>query len=131
MGVSLRAVLAATALALLLAGPATASEALSDVNVKDLTLAVNRKGEALLTYKRESGAIRRVLVWGAVNSLTPSPTVPQVRFKYDYAGGWGKYRKLYWKTFRSACSKYDGPKLAYAIASCKAPDGTYWLTRHG
>ena len=126
---SLRAVLAAAALALFLAAPAMASEALSDVNVKGLTLAVNRKGEALLTYKRESGAIRRVLVWGAVNSLTPSPTVPQVRFKYDYAGGWGKYRKLYWKTFSSACGKYDGPRLAYTIASCKAPDGSYWLVQ--
>lgn len=128
MGVGNRLLLVLV-LAAVAAGPAAASEPLSDVNVKDVTLGVNRKGEALLTYKRESGAIRRVLVWGAVNSLTPSPTVPQVRFKYDYAGGWGKYRKLYWKTFRSACGRYDGPQLAYIVASCKAPDGTYWLAQ--
>ena len=118
-----------TLAALALAAPAAASEPLSDMNAKDVTLAVNRKGEALVTYKRESGAIRRVLVWGAINALTPSPTIPQVRFKYDYAGGWGKYRKLYWRTFRSACRTYDGPRLPYVVASCKAPDGSYWLVQ--
>jgi hypothetical protein len=114
-------------MALALASPAVASEPLSDMNAKDVKLAVNGKGEALITYKRENGAVRRVLVWGAVNALTPSATVPQVRFKYDYAGGWGKYRTLYWKKFKNACGKYDGPSLPYAVAACKAPDGTYWL----
>jgi hypothetical protein len=125
----LRGLLAVLVLAAVAAGPAAASEGLSDVNVTALTLAVNGKGEALLTYKRENGAVRRVLVWGALNALTPSPSVPQVRLKYDYAGGWGKYRKLYWKTFKNACRPYDGPRLPYAIASCKAPDGTYWLVQ--
>jgi hypothetical protein len=119
---------AAVSLALIAAAAApvaTASEPLADKNVKLISFAVNTKGEALITYARGT-AIRRVLVWGAINALTPSPTVPQVRFKYDYAGGWGKYRKQYWKTFKNACRKYDGPELAYAIATCKAPDGTYW-----
>ena len=112
--------------AFVLAAPASASEPLSDFNVRDVTLAVNRKGEALITYKRETGAIRRVLVWGAVDARPPSPDVPQVRFKYDYAGGWGKYRKLTWKTFGKACGRYDGPGLPYLVKACKAPDGTYW-----
>ena len=124
-----RALLSAFLVAAVAAGPAAASEALSDVNVEGLTLAVNRKGEALLTYKRENGTIRRVLVWGAVDSLRPDAVVPQVRFKYDYAGGWGKYRKLYWRTFRSACRPYDGPALVYLLASCKAPDGSYWAVQ--
>jgi hypothetical protein len=124
-----RGLLALLVLAAVGAGSAAASEPLADVNVKDLKLAANARGEALLTYKRENGATRRVLVWGAVNARTPNPTVPQVRFKYDYSGGWGKYRKLYWKTFRNACRKYDGPELPYAIASCKAPDGTYWIVQ--
>jgi hypothetical protein len=111
------------------AAPAHASEPLSDVNVQDLKLAVNRKGEALLTYRRESGAIRRVLVWGAIDARPPDPNVPQVRFKYDYAGGWGKYRRLYWKTFGSACGRYDGPGLVYLVAACKAPDGSYWAAQ--
>jgi hypothetical protein len=30
----------------------------------------------------------------------------------------------YWKTF--TCPRYDGPAVAYQIAACKAPDGSYW-----
>jgi hypothetical protein len=53
--------------------------------------------------------------------------VPQVRFRFDYAGGWGKYRKPgYWRSFRNACAPYDGPRLANFVAACKAPDGSYW-----
>ena len=124
-----RSLLTVLVYAAVAAGSAGASEGLSDVNVEGLTLGVNHKGEALLTYKRESGAIRRVLVWGAVDARTPDPIVPQVRFKYDYAGGWGKYRKLYWRTFKSACRRYDGPAVPYLVASCKAPDGSYWAAQ--
>jgi hypothetical protein len=105
---------------------ALASEPLADRNVKLISLAVNAKGEAMITYAAGT-KVKHVLVWGAVNALTPSPTVPQVRFKYDYAGGWGKYRKLYWKTFKNACGKYDGPDVPYTVATCKAPDGSYWV----
>jgi hypothetical protein len=111
---------------LVAARPAHASEPFSNTNVKNANLAVNRNGEALVTYTTEAGQVRRVLVWGALNALVPTEGVPQVRFKYDYAGGWGKYRKLYWKTFSNACRKYDGPQLVYLVAACKAPDGTYW-----
>lgn len=107
---------------------ATASEAIADTNVRNVTLAVNTKGEALLTYIRASGTVRHVLAYGAINA-NPSTdaTVPQVRFKWDYAGGWGKYRNAkYWKTFRNACQPYDGPALPYFVAGCKAPDGSYW-----
>ena len=53
---------------------------------------MNTKGEALLTYTRTSGVSRRVLAWGAINAPHADPGVPQVAFKCDYAGGWGKYR---------------------------------------
>lgn len=114
---------------LVLAAPAFASEALSDKNVRELKLAVNRKGEALVTYRRADGRIRRVLVWGGVNASHPTPDRPQVRFRYDYAGGWGKYRKPYWKGFRNACRPYDGPALAYVVAACTASDGSYWAVQ--
>ena len=39
-----------------------------------------------------------MLAWGALNACT-QPRVPQVRFRYDYAGGWGKYRRAVWKRF--------------------------------
>lgn len=108
--------------------PASASEPLSNTNVRQITLQVNAKGEALLTYKLRSGTWRHVLVWGAVNANAPSATTPQVRFKYDYAGGYGKYHNAnYWKTFKkSQCGTYDGPALALYVAACKAPDGSYW-----
>ena len=53
-------------------------------------------------------------------------TRPQVKLKLDYAGGWGKYRRDYWRGFDNACSAYDGPKLGWFVGGCKAPDGSYW-----
>jgi len=107
-----------------LAGPASSSQ-LIDRNAQNVRLAVNRKGEALLTY-RVSGRLRRVLAWGAVNARTPNPNLRQVRFRKDYAGGWGKYRSNYWKRFRNSCRRYDGPALPYFVTGCKAADGSYW-----
>jgi hypothetical protein len=109
------------------AARAQASQWLSDTNVAKATLQVNRKGEALVTYTRSNGLVRHVLVWGAINALAPTSGLPQVRFKFDYAGGFGKYRKPgYWKTFANACRPYDGPALADFLVGCKAPDGSYW-----
>jgi hypothetical protein len=118
--------LLATVVAAVVAGPALASAKLADVDVTDVELKVNAKGEALVTYRRANGQPRRLLAWGAVNAAHPSPTTPQVRFQFDYAGGWGKYRKPVWRTFRNACAAYDGPPLVYLVAACKAPDGSYW-----
>ena len=111
-----------------LASPALASEPMSDFNATSQSLSVNAKGEALITYTRADGKVRHILAWGAVNANAPvDAAVRQVRFKYDYAGGWGKYRKAsYWSTFRNGCAPYDGPALVYLVAACKAPDGTYW-----
>jgi hypothetical protein len=52
-----------------------------------------------------------------------------VRFKLDYAGGWGKYRTLYWQHFGGSCGSYDGPGLVNMVAACKAPDGSYWAAQ--
>ena len=74
--------------------------------------------------------MRHVLLWGAINARTPDPNVPQVAFKADYAGGWGKYRDgSYWKTFKNACKPYDGPGLAFGVTACTAPDGSYWAVQ--
>ena len=111
--------------------PASASEQFTDTNLRDVTLQVNSKGEALFAYTRTNGSVRHVLLWGAVNANhSTDPNVKQVRFKRDYAGGWGKYRKAgYWKTFRNACRPYDGPALSYLVVACKAPDGSYWAVQ--
>jgi hypothetical protein len=108
--------------------PAHASEIIADRNPAQISLRVNAKGEALATYQMEGGGTRHLLAWGAINALAPSATVPQVKMKFDYSGGWMKYgRTGYWKTFTaSACRRYDGPALVYLVAACKAPDGSYW-----
>jgi hypothetical protein len=90
------------------------------------TLSTNAKGEAMVTY-RVGGKVKHVLVWGAVNALTPARGRKQVSFSLDYSGGFGKYRKTaYWDSFGGACAAYDGPALAWKVAACRAPDGSYW-----
>jgi hypothetical protein len=122
----LPACLAATAF-VVTAAPASGSEPLTDANVTLASLKVNSKGEALITYARSDGRVRHVLAWGALNARAPSADVPQVRFRWDYAGGWGKYRNgSYWARFKNRCRPYDGPPLPLLVAACKAPNGTYW-----
>jgi hypothetical protein len=109
------------------AGRASASEPLSNTNVSLLSFGVNAQGIALVTYKTYQGTVRHVLVWGAINARQPNASIPQVRFKYDYSGGWkSRHNASYWKTFKNACQTYDGPALQMALAECKAPDGSYW-----
>ena len=89
---------------------------------------MNSRGEALLTYYK-GGALKHVLVWGAINARPPLPGTQQVKFSVDYAGGWGKYRSLYWQHFANTCAPYDGPALPNLVAACKAPDGSYWAAQ--
>ena len=120
--------LAAVACACLLAiaaGPSARASQLIDRNAGSVRLAVNTKGEALLTYYARGG-LQHVLAWGAENARQPSSGKPQVRFRKDYSGGWGKYRTQYWRGFRNACRRYDGPPLAFLVTACKASDGSYW-----
>lgn len=126
---SFRALFTFAALAVALVGVSTgsASRPLYDANVTFVSLKANGKGEALVTYRRSDGRLRHVLVWGALNALHPAAGVKQVQFKFDYAGGWGKYRNgKYWSQFTNRCRAYDGPSLPLLVAACKAPDGTYW-----
>src|SRR5919204_1278056 len=114
--------------ALFLAGTwasAAGASQLLDRNARGVKLAVNARGQALVTYSAR-GRLRHVLVFGAINARAPNPTVPQVRFRVDYAGGWGVYRKPVWRTFVNVCRAYDGPSLPFFVTACKAPDGSYW-----
>lgn len=104
---------------------AAGASQLIDRNAKDVSLAVDTKGEALITY-HDGAQVKHVLAWGAVNAIAPTRTRPQVAFKLDYAGGWGKYHDTYWKTFKNACRPYSGPALAWFVTGCTAPDGSYW-----
>ena len=97
------------------AGNATASTII-DRNAKSVTLKVDGNGKAVVSY-RVGTRMRHVLAWGAIND--------QPRFKLDYAGGWGAFRRPVWKTI-TGCLPYDGPPLAWLVTACKAPDGSYW-----
>ena len=109
----------AVALALVVVAPATASASeIIDRNARDVRLAVDANGQAMVTYT--AGArVQHVRVWGAVNARHPSKAVPQVRFRKDYSG-------RSWTSFRNACRAYDGPFIAFRVAACAAPDGSYW-----
>jgi hypothetical protein len=115
---------ACSAAVVALAPAATASE-LIDRNASGIKLAVSNDGKALVTY-RAQGKLHRVLAWGAVNAIAPTASRAQVKFKLDYSGGFGTFRRPVWKTFGNACRGYDGPKLHWLVASCRAPDGSYW-----
>jgi hypothetical protein len=106
------------------AGPAAASEII-DRNATGVKLAVNDKGQAMLTY-RARGRLWHVLVWGAVDAIHPTPSRPQTKFRVDYSGGWGTYKKKLWIGFKNACGPYQGPQLQWLVTACTAPDGSHW-----
>jgi hypothetical protein len=108
----------------ILASTANASE-LIDRNAAGISFGVDAKGEALVSY-HAAGKSKHVLVWGALNAIAPTRSRPQLSFKLDYSGGYGKYKQDYWKTFKSTCKAYDGPALAWKVTACKASDGSYW-----
>lgn len=127
VGRGLCLVVAVAAVVLAFAGTASAAQ-LIDRDASGVRLEVDKKGEALLTY-RKGGALKHVLVWGAVNALPPAAGEKQVHFRVDYSGGWGKYHTLYWQHFANACKKYNGPSLPNVVAECRAPDGSYWAAQ--
>src|SRR6266487_3507612 len=111
----------AAALCVLLLAPASASASqLIDRNAHGVHLAVNARGQALLTYVA-NGRFHRVVAWGAINARYPNPSIPQVQFRKDYSGrSWSA---------AGGCLRYDGPKLAYLVKGCAAPDGSYWAVQ--
>lgn len=110
--------------ALVLPAGANASEIIGR-NASNVKLEVNAKGEALVRYTA-GGESAKVLVWGAVNAIAPTPGRQQVAFDVDYSGGWAKYKKKVWESFDNACGPYTGPKLAWFVTACTAPDGSNW-----
>src|SRR2546430_16598430 len=99
--------------AVVLAAPASPSQ-LIDRDAKNVRLAVNTKGEALLTYS-VGGRVRHVLAWGALNARDPSQSVQQVKLRLDYAGGFGKYHSKYWQGFLTGRHRFARPKLALRV----------------
>ena len=116
----------ALVVALALAPAAAAGRPLGDLNLSNVSLAVNANGKALVRYTTESGKHRDVLVWGAINARAPSRDVPQVAFQFDYSGGLRSLGHRAAPTFTDRCRPYDGPPLVFLVTACKAADGSYW-----
>ena len=87
------------------------------------TLAVNRKGEALVSYVRSDGQPRHVArLGGRQRQPAVDPDGAAGALPFDYAGGWGKYRNpRYWQAFRDACVPYDGPPLRTSSPRARRP----------
>jgi hypothetical protein len=116
-------------IAALLAAPAAIASDRLALNATDVRLAVAADGkQAMVTY-RQGGRTRHALVWGAVDALPPSETVPQVRFRIDWTGGWATYGHTIWQHFGNACRAYAGPPLVNVVAACAAPDGSSWAVQ--
>jgi hypothetical protein len=119
---------AVSAAALAFAGilaPHASGSGLLDRNASRIRLAVDARGQALVTY-RAGGRTRHVLVFGAVNALPPSESTPQVRFTIDYTGGIQTQHRSVWRRFGNRCRPYRGPALAWLVTACTAPDGSSW-----
>jgi len=104
---------------LLLSAPTSSASEIIDRNAHAVRLGVNANGQALVTYNKAGGRAMHVRAWGAIDARQPTTSRPQVRFRKDYSG-------RYWTSFRNQCRAYDGPKLAFQVAACAAPDGSYW-----
>jgi hypothetical protein len=107
----------AVVFALSVAGVASGSEII-DRDAHNARLSVDGSGRALVSY-RAHGRLMHVLVWGAIDARQPTSGRAQVAFRKDYSG-------RQWTSFRNQCRAYDGPALAFAVAACAAPDGSYW-----
>jgi hypothetical protein len=104
------------ALALLAAAPAATASELITRDAKDVRLTLAPDGSAVVTYTAQ-GKRRSVSARGAINARHPSATQPQVAFRLTYGAK---------PVLRNVCRGYDGPALAWFVAGCKAPDGSYW-----
>jgi hypothetical protein len=107
-----RLLVVVSALTLAAAAPTVAGASLLVARgLAPATLRVDGAGHALVSVGG-----RRMLAWGAVDARPPRAGIPQVAFSVRYGGflaGGG-------------CAPYDGPPLAWLVAACKAPDGSYW-----
>jgi hypothetical protein len=103
---------------LLLSAPTASASEIIDRNAQNVRLAVDASGQAMVTYKVR-GRFMHVRAWGGIDARQPTKSRPQVRFRKDYSG-------RYWTSFKNQCRAYDGPALAFQVAACAAPDGSYW-----
>src|SRR4051794_26983406 len=98
-------------------------------NANNIKLQISPDGQQALVAYKQHGADHRTLAWGAINAIAPTQSRKQVELKLDYSGG---YKSMHLKKgdFHGSCTRYDGPKLHWVVAACKASDGSYWALQN-
>ena len=123
--------LAPIALAAGLAGsavPAHASLLLDrDTHYESLKVAyIGGQQVAEVTYSR-SGSWHHVLVWGAIDARRPSPTIPQIKFKVNYSGGYGSFAwgRNTWSYIanHNVCTNHASLGLQLVVTQCTVASG--------
>ena len=97
------------------AGEAAASELIGR-DAASASLQVNGAGQAHVAWS-ENGGTRHLVAANAINARPPRPGTQQVSFRLRYG-----VRSIP----GARCGRYDGPPLAWLVAACEAPDGSYW-----
>lgn len=107
-------IVAAWAMSLVRLPSAAGSEVVAR-GAHDVFLGVDGEGHALVSYTSH-GRSHRLIAAGAINTASTSP------------GGLRQFliTRSHPKAFRNRCAPYHGPALAWQIAACTAPDGSYW-----
>ena len=93
---------------------------------KQVALKLDYSGGFAKYFKQNPAAQKLAKEFRAIKG-TPGYLVNPVTKKLQQMQ---KAADLYWKTgFTGRCARYDGPTLAWAVATCKAPDGSYWAVQ--
>ena len=110
------------------ARPRRSKRALGDRDVDFLSLKVNGRGEALVSYRRTDGARRDVLISGRRERTRSGrgAATGEVRATTTAAVGGSHGTAEYARSFEDTCRAYDGPSSSCSSPRCKAPDGSYW-----
>jgi hypothetical protein len=101
-------------------------------NAHEVQLKVTPGGRALVQY--DHGGTNYILAWGALNSRPHpkcgrlqgplcGPAQVEMKHRRIFAAGHSGRQVI---KGPNRCRPYDGPDLAWVVAACKAPDGTYW-----
>ena len=124
--------------AMLALAPSTLGSQLIDRNPHNLTLQLNSKGEALLSYSTASRGLRHVLAWGGRNAIPPQAGATQVEFQLDYTGGYGKYFKqnkgaqaLAARYRQLGASTQEGIQVGRQLRTVREAASDYWQSFRG
>jgi hypothetical protein len=120
------------AAAVLVLAPSAPAAQLLARSISRVTIAVNTRQIAAISFTSAGGRRLHSLVWGARNAIAPDPRREQRRFLVNYAGGYGTFLGAgYWRRVVAGdvCRRYGGPPLPRIVAACTMLDGSHWAVQ--